>query len=185
MARLIYSALTSLDGYMADRDGNFGWAEPDEAVHTFVNDLGRSMGTYLLGRRMYEVMAVWETLDADGQPPSMREYAKIWQAADKVVYSSTLKAPSTARTRIERQFDLDEVRRLKATAERDIGVAGPTLAAGAIRAGLIDEWQLFVSPVLVGGGLASLPDDVRLDLELVDERRFGNGVVYLNYRNRA
>ena len=185
MAKLIYSALTSLDGYVADEDGNFDWAKPSEEVHVFVNDLGRPLGTYLFGRRMYEVMAYWETADtvAD-QPPVVRDYAKIWQTAEKIVYSRTLAEVSSANTRIEREFDIDAVRQLKATADRDIGVGGPDLAAQAIEAGLVDELHLFLSPVVVGGGKPSLPDKVRLELELLDERRFANGVVHLHYRTR-
>jgi dihydrofolate reductase len=182
VARLIYPTIASLDGYVADRDGNFDWAEPDEEVHTFVNDLERSAGTHLYGRRMYEVMAVWETIDLADQPPSMRDYAEIWRAADKIVYSRTLERVSSARTRIERDFDPEAVRRLKESAERAVLVGGPTLAAHAIAAGLVDEWHLFVAPVVVGGGTRNLPDDVRLNLELMDERRFANGVVYLRYR---
>jgi dihydrofolate reductase len=185
MAKLIYSALTSLDGYVADEDGNFDWAKPSEEVHVFVNDLERPVGTYLFGRRMYEVMAYWETADtvAD-QPPVVRDYAKIWQTAEKIVYSRTLAEVSSARTRIEREFDLEAVRQLKATADRDIGVGGPDLAAQAFEAGLIDEIHLFLAPVVVGGGKPSLPDKVRLELELLDERRFANGVVHLHYRTR-
>ena len=183
MARLIYSAITSLDGYVADEDGNFDWAEPDEELHRFVNDLERPIGTYLYGRRMYEVMAAWETL-AD-QHPLMQDFAEIWQAADKIVYSKTLKTVSSARTRIERDFDPEAIRQMKATAGRDISVGGPDLAARVIKAGLVDEWQLLVSPIVVGGGKQFLPDGVRLKLELLDERRFGNGVVHLHYRTRA
>ena len=185
MAKLIYSALTSVDGYVADGDGTFDWAKPSEEVHVFVNDLERPVGTYLFGRRMYEVMAYWETADtvAD-QPPVVRDYAKIWQTAEKIVYSRTLAEVSSARTRIEREFDLEAVRQLKATADRDIGVGGPDLAAQAIEAGLVDELHLFLSPVVVGGGKPSLPDKVRLELELLDERRFANGVVHLHYRTR-
>ena len=185
MAKLIYSALTSVDGYVADGDGNFDWAKPSEEVHVFVNDLERPVGTYLFGRRMYEVMAYWETADtvAD-QPPVVRDYAKIWQTAEKIVYSRTLSEVSSANTRIEREFDIDAVRQLKATADRDIGVGGPDLAAQAIKAGLVDELHLFLAPVVVGGGNQSLPDDVRLELELLDERRFANGVVHLHYRTR-
>ena len=185
MAKLIYSALTSLDGYVADEDGNFDWAEPSEEVHVFVNDLERPVGTHLYGRRMYEVMAYWETADtvAD-QPPFIRDYAKIWKAADKIVYSRTLAEVSSAKTRIEREFDIDAVRQLKATADRDISVGGPDLAAQAIKAGLVDELHLFLAPVVVGGGKPSLPDKVRLELELLDERRFANGVVHLHYRTR-
>jgi dihydrofolate reductase len=186
MAKLIYSAITSLDGYIADENGNFDWAAPDEEVHTFVNDLERPVGTYLYGRRMYEVMVAWETAHtfAD-QRPVMQDFAKIWQAADKVVYSRTLAVVSSARTRIERDFDPEAVRQLKASAGRDLSVGGPHLAAEAIRAGLVDEYHLFLTPFVVGGGNQSLPNDVRLKLELLDERRFGTGVVYLRYRTRT
>ena len=185
MAELIYSALTSLDGYVADEDGKFDWAEPDEEVHTFVNDLGRPVGTFLLGRRMYEVLVYWETIDLADQPPFIRDFAEIWRAADKIVYSRTLESVSSARTRIERDFDPDAVRQLKAAAERDLIVGGPELGAQALEAGLVDECHLFLAPVVVGGGKQSLPDNVRLKLELVDERRFGNGVVFLRYRTRG
>ena len=186
MAKLIYSALTSLDGYINDEDGNFDWAAPDEEVHRFVNDLGRPVGTYLLGRRMYDTLAVWETIPTGGdQSPTMGDFAGIWRAADKVVYSRTLDTAATARTRIERDFDPEAVRRLKASADADLTVGGPGLAAHAFRAGLVDELQLFLSPIVVGGGTPSLPDKVRLELELLDERRFGNGVVYLHYRTRS
>jgi dihydrofolate reductase len=181
MAKLIYSAIASLDGYVADEEGSFDWAEPDEEVHAFVNDLERPVGTYLYGRRMYETMVYWETAPA-GQPPFVQDYTEIWQAADKIVYSKTLKAVSSARTRIERDFDPEAVRRMKASAEGDISVGGPNLAAQAIRAELVDECHLLVAPIVVGGGNQALPDDVRLELELLDERRFGNGVVYLRYR---
>jgi dihydrofolate reductase len=179
VARLIYSAITSLDGYVADENGNFDWAAPDEEVHAFVNDLERPIGTCLYGRRMYEVMAVWETM-ADPSPV-MRDFAEIWRAADKVVYSTSLADVSSARTRIEREFDPETVRKLKATADRDLAVGGATLAAEAIRAGLVDELQLFLNPVIVGGGTQALPDGIRLDLELLEERRFASGVVYLQY----
>jgi dihydrofolate reductase len=183
MAKLIYSAITSLDGYMEDEDGNFDWSAPDDEVHAFVNDLERPVGTYLYGRRMYEVMTYWESAHTvDNQPPVMQDFAELWQAADKVVYSRTLGAVSSARTRIERDFDPEAVRRLKASAERDLTVGGPDLAAQALRAGLVDECHLFLSPVVVGGGKRALPDDVRLELELLDERHFGNGVVHLHYR---
>ncbi|HEY8769763.1 MAG TPA: dihydrofolate reductase family protein [Thermoleophilaceae bacterium] len=183
MAKLIYSAITSLDGYMEDEDGNFDWSAPDDEVHAFVNDLERPVGTYLYGRRMYEVMTYWESAHTvDNQPPVMQDFAELWQAADKVVYSRTLEAVSSARTRIERDFDPEAVRRLKASAERDLTVGGPDLAAQALRAGLVDECHLFLSPVVVGGGKRALPDDVRLELELLDERHFGNGVVHLHYR---
>jgi dihydrofolate reductase len=185
MARLIYTAITSLDGYVADKDGNFDWAAPDEEVHAFVNDLERGAGTYLYGRRMYEVMAFWETAHtlAD-QSPAIRDYADIWQAAEKVVYSRTLKKVTSARTRIEREFDPEAVRQMKTQAGRDITVGGPGLAAQAIKAGLVDEYHLFVTPVVVGGGNPALPDDVRVELELVDERRFHSGVVHLHYRTK-
>jgi dihydrofolate reductase len=186
MAKLIYSAITSLDGYVADEDGKFDWAAPDEEVHTLVNDLERPVGTYLYGRRMYEVMAPWETDPtlAD-QSRVMRDFAELWQAADKIVYSKTLETVSTASTRIERDFDPEAVRQLKTQAERDITVGGPDLAAQAIKAGLVDEFRLFFVPIVVGGGNQALPDHVRLELELLDERRFGNGVVHLRYATRT
>jgi dihydrofolate reductase len=182
IAKLIYAPITSLDGYIEDEDGTFDWAEPDAEVHGFINDLERSVGTYLYGRRMYETMVGWETDPTlAAQSPRMRDYAEIWQAADKIVYSTTLRAASTARTRIERQFDSDAVRQMKGTAESDIGIAGPGLAAHAFRAGLVDECHLFITPVIVGGGKPALPGGVRLQLELVDERRFAGGVVHLRY----
>jgi dihydrofolate reductase len=186
MAKLIYSAIMSLDGYTADEDGNFDWAAPDEEVHTFLNDLERPVGTYLYGRRMYEVMAPWETDPtlAD-QARAMRDFAELWRAADKIVYSRTLETVSTARTRIERDFDPEAVRQMKAAADRDLTVGGPNLAAHAFRAGLVDECHLWVAPMVVGGGNQALPDKVRMPLELLDERRFGNGVVYLRYRTRG
>jgi dihydrofolate reductase len=184
VARLIYSAIASLDGYVADADGRFDWAEPDEEVHRFVNDLERPVGTYLYGRRMYEVMRFWEAAGGADQPPVARDYAEIWRAADKIVYSKTLESVSSARTRIERDFDADAVRQLKETADADLSVGGPGLAAQALAAGLVDECHFFVAPVVVGGGTRSLPDGVRVDLELLDERRFGNGMVYLRYRTR-
>jgi dihydrofolate reductase len=183
MAKLIYSAITSLDGYVADEDGNFDWAAPDEEVHTFVNDVERSVGTYLYGRRLYEVMGAWETMPLGDQPPVVRDFAEIWRAADKVVYSKTLQTVSSARTRTERDFDAEAVRRMKATAGRDVSVGGPNLAAQAIEAGLVDECHLYFTPIVVGGGTRSLPNDVRVKLELLDERRFGNGVVHLHYRS--
>jgi len=183
MAKLIYSAITSLDGYVADPDGNFDWAVPDDEVHAFVNDLERPTGTYLYGRRMYEVMVGWETDPAlAGQSSLMRDFAELWQAAEKIVYSTTLEQVSTTRTRIERAFDPEAVRQLKAAARADIAVGGPELAAHAFQAGLVDECRLFVTPIVVGGGKQSLPDEVRLELELVDERRFAGGVVHLRYR---
>jgi dihydrofolate reductase len=185
MAKLIYSTITSLDGYVADEDGKFDWAEPDEEVHSFVNDLYRPVGTFLFGRRMYEVLVAWEAISLADQPPFIQDFAEIWRAADKIVYSRTAETVSSARTRIEREFDPDAVRQLKATAERDIGVGGPDLAGQAIKAGLVDEIHLVVAPVVVGGGIEALPDNVRLDLELLDERRFGNGMVHLRYRSRT
>jgi dihydrofolate reductase len=185
MAKLIYSAITSLDGYVADEDGKFDWAEPDEEVHSFVNDLYRPVGTFLFGRRMYEVLVAWETFSLADQPRYIQDFAEIWRAADKVVYSRTLETASSARTRIERDFDPDAVRQLKATAERDLSVGGPDLAAQALEAGLVDELHLVVAPVVVGGGNQALPDKVRFDLELLDERRFGNGMVHLRYRTRT
>jgi dihydrofolate reductase len=185
MAKLIYSAITSLDGYVADQDGNFDWAVPDEEVHRAVNDLERRAGTYLYGRRMYEVMVAWETMDTAGQPPFTREFAEIWRAADKIVYSTTLETVSSARTRVERELDPEAIRQMKAPEGPDITVGGPGLAADAIKAGLVDECHLFINPIVVGGGTPSLPDDVRVTLELLDERRFGNGVVHLHYRTRT
>ena len=186
MAKLIYSAITSLDGYVADEAGNFDWSEPDEEVHTFINDLERPIGTYLYGRRMYEVMLPWETAHAlPDLPAHGRDFTAVWQAADKIVYSTTLQTVSSARTRIENEFDPEAVRRMKAASARDISVGGPDLAGQAIKAGLVDELHLFVSPILVGGGKQSFPDTVRLNLDLLDERRFGNGVVHLRYRTRA
>ena len=184
MARLIYSAIASLDGYTADEAGNFDWAAPDAELHAFVNDLERDVGTHLYGRRMYETMAVWETMDVSAEPEVMRDYAGIWRAADKVVYSRTLAAPSTPRTRIERAFDPEAVRRMKRTAGRDISVGGPSLAAHALRAGIVDEIQLFLVPAVVGGGMRALPDGLRADLDLLDERRFAGGAVYLRYQSR-
>jgi dihydrofolate reductase len=185
MAKLGYTAITSLDGYVADAEGRFDWSAPDEEVHAFVNDLQRGVGTYLYGRRMYEVMRVWETLPLAGEPPVMRDFAEVWRAADKVVYSTTLEGAATARTRIERDFDPEAVRRLKASASADLAVSGPHLAAQALKAGLVDECQLFLNPVVVGGGIQALPDGLRLELELLDERRFAGGVVYLRYRAPA
>ncbi|HEX6586034.1 MAG TPA: dihydrofolate reductase family protein [Solirubrobacterales bacterium] len=186
MVKLIYSAIASLDGYVADEDGNFDWAEPDDEVHRFINDLERPVGTYLYGRRLYETMVGWET-DASlaAQSELMRDFAGIWQAADKVVYSKTLERASTRRTRIERRFDPESVRRMKASAGSDMIVGGPSLAAHAFKAGLVDECHLFVAPIVVGGGKQSLPEDVRLELESLEERRFGNGMVHLRYRAKT
>lgn len=185
MARLIYSAISSLDGYTEDMDGNFDWAAPDDEVHRFINNLERTAGTHLYGRRMYETLMVWETdpnLAADS--PITRDFAEIWQAANKIVYSRTLQAASTRKTRIERNFDPEAIRQLKETVEQDILIGGPELAAHAFRAGLIDECQLFLTPIIVGGGKPAIPDDVRLELELLEERRFSNGVVFLRYRTK-
>ena len=186
MAKLIATFITSLDGYVADTDGNFDWSLPSDEVHTFINDLERSVGTYLYGRRLYEVMVAWETMHHgdDDQPAVMRDYTAIWQAADKIVYSRTLAEPSSRRTRIERDFDADAVRALKDTTSGSMSIGGPTLAAQAFAAGLVDEVHLFVSPVVVGGGIRCLPDKLRLTLELTDEYAFRNGVVYLGYRVR-
>jgi dihydrofolate reductase len=186
MAKLIYTAITSLDGYIEDEEGKFDWAEPDEEVHSFANELDRDVGTYLLGRRMYEVLAVWDDPNTvAGQPAYIKEFAQVWQDAEKIVYSKSLETASTARTRIERDFDPEAVRQLKAQAERDLTVGGPELAAQAIRAGLVDELCLLVNPIVVGGGKPALPSDVRIELELLDERRFGNGVVFLRYGTEA
>jgi dihydrofolate reductase len=183
MAKLIYGYLMSLDGYVEDADGAFDWAVPDEEAHAFINDIERPVRTYLYGRRLYETMAGWETDPALAEhSPAMRDYAAIWQAADKIVYSKTLETVATARTRIERDFIPEAVRRMKETADRDIGIGGADLAAQAIRAGLVDECYLLVAPALVGRGKRMFPDDVRLTLELLDERRFGSGMVYLRYR---
>jgi dihydrofolate reductase len=175
VGKLIYSAIASLDGYIEDENGKFDWAAPDEEVHAFINELERPIGTYLYGRRMYETMVAWEAVDS-------HPYAEIWRAAEKIVYSRTLESVASARTRVEREFDPEAVRRLKE--EGDLSVGGAALAAEAIRAGLVDEYQLFLIPVTVGGGKRALPDGVRLELELLDVRRFGSDIVYLRYRER-
>ena len=184
MVKLIYIANVSLDGFIEDASGSFEWTAPDEEVFAFITDLVRSVGTYLYGRRLYETMAVWET-DATlaAQSESMADFAKVWQAADKVVYSTTLQAASTARTRLERSFDPDAVGDMKRSATTDLTVGGANLAAHAFKAGLVDECHLFIRSVVVGGGKPALPRDTRAELELVDERRFTSGVVYLRYRN--
>jgi dihydrofolate reductase len=182
MAKLIYTAITSLDGYVEDTDGKFEWAEPDEEVHAFVNDLERPVATYLYGRRMYDTMAFWETADGREEPAVFRDYAEIWRAAEKIVYSRTLQAPSTARTRIEPDFRPAAIRELKSASRSDMAIGGSELAGQAIAAGLVDEFQLFLNPVVVGGGKRALPERVRADLELLDECRFKSGVVYLHYR---
>jgi dihydrofolate reductase len=190
MAKLIYSSIASLDGYVADEHGVFDWAAPSEQVHAFVNDLERPIGTYLYGRRMYQVMRAWESPEGFvGESAVMRDYAAIWQAADKIVYSTSLTTVSSERTRIERDFDPEQVRRLKESSERDLSVGGPELAGVAIEAGLVDEWHLFLVPSIVGGGNPALPGDLpgdrRLDLDLLDQRRFDNGTVHLHYRTRG
>ena len=182
MAKLIYSSIASVDGYVADEHGNFDWAAPDDEVHAFVNELERPVGTYLYGRRMYEVMVAWETMPTEDQPAVIRDYAEIWRAADKIVYSTTLEAAASAKTQIERSFDPEAVRELKTKAAHDLSVGGPGLAAQALAAGLVDECRLFIAPVIVGGGTRFLPEGLRLDLELAEERRFANGTVYLHYR---
>jgi dihydrofolate reductase len=182
MGRLIYSMIVSLDGYVSDPEGQFDLAGADEEMHTFVDEVFGSVGTYLYGRRMYETMVYWETADVEpDQPQFVVDYARGWQAADKIVYSSTLADVSSARTRLERTFDVDAARSLKAEAERDLTIAGPELASHAIRAGLVDEIALIVAPVVVGGGTPFFPDDVHADLELIDQRTFGNGVVFVRY----
>ena len=183
MAALIYLAIMSLDGYVEDADGTFDWAAPDEEVHAFVNALMRPVGTYLYGRRMYETMAWWDDpAHVEGEPPAIVEFAQVWRAAEKVVYSRTLEAAGTARTRIERELDPEALRRMKARSARDLAIGGAELAGHAIRAGLVDEYQLFLAPVIVGGGKRALPDGARVGLELLEERRFGGGMVYLRYR---
>jgi len=178
VSKLIYSAIASLDGYVADEAGSFAWAEPDASVHSFINDLERSVGTYLYGRRMYEVMSWWETIDASGDvPPHIEDFARLWGSARKVVYSSTLSEVSTSRTRIERDFDAVAITRMKSEAERDISIGGPTLASAAIAAGLVDEFQLFIAPVIVSGGLRAFSGGAAQGVELIGERRFDNGFV--------
>jgi dihydrofolate reductase len=187
MANLIYYAISSLDGYIEDADGKFDWAAPDDEVHAFVNDLVRPVGTYLLGRRMYETLVYWERPpDLAAQPRVVQDFAEIWERAEKIVYSKTLQAASSARTRIEREFDPEALRQQKATAGRDLTVGGPELAACAIETGLVDEYHLFLVPVVVGGGKRALPDrNIRVQLELMDERRFRNGTMYLHHRTRS
>jgi dihydrofolate reductase len=182
MARLVYSAITSLDLYVNDVSGDFQWAAPDAEVHAFVNDLERPMGTHLYGRRLYETMAAWETMETSPAEPVTHDYAQLWRAADKVVYSTSLREVTTARTRLERSFDTDTVRALVRDADRDVTVGGPTLAAHAFAAGLVDDVHLLLNPVVVGGGTRALPDGVRVGLELVAERRFASGVVHLHHR---
>ena len=186
MAGLIYSTIASLDGFIADEDGKFDWAEPDEEVHTHVNDVTRPVGTFLLGRRMYEVLAYWDDPPGlDDQPAYVQDFTEIWQAADKIVFSRTLEAPRTARTRIANDFDVEAIRQLKSESDHKLAVAGPELAAQAIAAGLVDDYHLYFVPVLVGSGKRALPGASRSDVELVDERRFANGTMYLHYRTRT
>jgi dihydrofolate reductase len=183
VAKLIYSAIASLDGYVEDEEGKFDWAAPDDEMHAFVNDLERPIGTYLYGRRMYETMVFWENVStAADQPAVTRDFAGIWRAAEKIVYSRTLQTVSSARTRIERDFDVDAIRRLKQTSGADITIGGAELAAHAIKLGLVDECHLFLAPILVGGGKRALPSNVRTRLELLSERRFESGFVHLHYR---
>ena len=185
MAKLIYSAICSLDGYVADKDGNFSWARPDDELHSFINDIERPIGTYLLGRRMYETMVFWETAEVTpDQCEPASDYAGIWRAAEKVVFSRSLDQVSSAKTRIERDFDAESIRRLKAEADSDISIGGPELAGEAIRAGLVDEYHLWINPIVVGGGNAALPSDARVELELLEQRRFDSGVIHLHYRAR-
>ena len=185
MAHLIYTTNMSLDGFIEDMDGKFDWTDPSEEVFRFITDLIRADGTHLYGRRTYESMMVWETdPNLASQSPLMRDFAQVWQAADKIVYSRTLEAVSTRKTKIERSFDPEAIRRLKESVEQDIHIGGAELAAQAFRSGLIDECHLFIKPIIVGGGKAALPDNVRLELELLEERRFSNGTVFLRYRTK-
>lgn len=183
MGKLIYAAIASLDGYVEDEDGRFDWAMPDEQMHAFVNDLERPIGTYLYGRRMYETMVFWETAGSEvAESPVFADYAEIWRAAEKVVYSQTLQTVSSERTRTEREFDPDAVQRLKRSSATDIAIGGAELAGQALGAGLVDECHLFLCPIVVGGGKRALPDGIRTSLELLDECRFPNGVVHVHYR---
>ena len=183
MGKLLYMNISSLDGYVADEAGKFDWAEPDEEVHTFINDLLRPIGTSLYGRRLYEVMTPWEDEAwAAGESTHIQDFGEIWRGADKVVYSSTLQAPSTARTRLERSFEPNDVQSMKRSVATDLSIGGPTLATRAFAAGLVDECHLFLTPVIVGGGLRLLPEGLQVDREFVEQRRFANGTVYLRYR---
>ena len=185
MAALIYSAMTSIDGYVADERGKFGWAEPDGEVHAFINDLERSVGTHLYGRRMYEVLVAWETLELSGQPAHIRDYAEIWRASDKIVYSSALEQVSSARTTLERAFDAPAVRQLKESATRDLAIGGPGLAAAAFAAGLVDELHHFVAPVTVGAGTSGLPSSGLTRYELLEHRRVGGGTTFARYVRKS
>ena len=183
MAKLIYASNTSLDGCTEDGGGAFDWAPPDSEVFASITELMGSVGTYLYGRRMYETMAVWETEPSLATQSELTgQFATTWQAADKIVYSSGLAAPSTSNTRLERRFDPDAVAELKAAADRDLLVGGPNLASQALAAGLVDELHLFVWPVVLGGRNPALPTDTRIDLELLDVRRFDSGVVRVRYQ---
>ncbi len=194
MAKLVYSILTSLDGYAADQDGNFDWAAPSEEVHAFINELERGTGTFLLGRRMYETLVPWETMPEDGPSPAVNEYGRIWRAGKKIVYSTTLSEPTTKKTTIEHEFIVEAIRRLKSQSKQDLSIGGPHLAAEALRAGLVDELQQFIAPVIIGNGNHWLPKDIRVDLQLVDMRKFESAVqvhqqgsssfVYLHYKVR-
>lgn len=185
MAKLIYSMITSLDGYVTDADGDFNWGVPDEDGHAVINDLMRSIGTHLYGRRLYEVMVSWETFDLTDESAVERDFATIWRDADKAVYSTSLQSVSSERTRIERSFDPEAIGRLKASADRDLLIGGPDIAGQALAAGLVDELHFFVSPVVLGGGKKALPDGIRLGVDLVSERAFANGVVHLRYGVRS
>jgi dihydrofolate reductase len=182
MAKLIYSAAASLDGYVADRDGKWDWSRPDDEVHSFINDLQRPLRAHLYGRRMYEVLSAWEDLDLSDEPGYIAEFAEIWRSTDKIVFSRTLQDVSTSRTRLERNFDPETIRELKASAQTDLVVGGPELAGQAMQAGLVDEIHLFLAPAVVGGGKRAISEGLRLDLELLEQRRFRNGTVYLRYR---
>jgi len=182
VAKLIYAAIMSLDGYIADEAGKFDWAVPDDEVHTFINDLTRPIGTYLFGRRLYEVMVAWEAIKPHSHvPPYILNYSKIWQAADKIVYSKSLESVSSSKTRIERDFNPKNIQKMKETSERDLSVGGSTLAAQAIQAGLVDECHFFITPIVIGSGKRFLPANVQLKLQLLDECRFGNGMAHLHY----
>ena len=185
MAKLIYATISSLDGYIADAAGNFEWARPDEEVHAFVNDLERPIGTHLYGRRMYKIMVAWETMDLDGEPAVVRDYAEIWRRANKIVYSKTLDKPSSVRTKIQRDFDPAAIQQMKTTSPTDISIGGPHVAALAIKAGLIDEFHVILAPVVIGGGTAAFPDGARVDITLIDENRFRGGFVHLHYRTNT
>ena len=184
VGKLIYSAITSLDGYVADASGRFEWGAPDDEVFAFINELERPVGTYLYGNRMYEVMAVWETTELAGRPGVTRDFAEIWRAAEKIVYSKTRQNASTARTTIERDFDPEAVAGMKEQSERDMTVGGPDVASQAMKAGLVDECHLFLVPIVIGAGKHAFPNNVQAELDLLDERRFTNGVVHLHYAIR-